>query len=143
MDVDKNGNNKSILAFALIIIMALAIAGFNWAKNFKYTIKKTREQQESEEKLKKNFEELKNVFSYGIEELKNKSKDIISYGKNYAYGQIEQMNENKIQYNTQYGYGYGDINYQELLKDIKPEDIEQYLKDYNEIDDTLKNLEDN
>lgn len=140
MDVDKNDNNKNVLAFALIVIMALAIAGFNWAKNFKYTVSKTKEQQEGEERLKNNFEELKNIFNNGMEELKNKGKSIINYGKDYAYGQIQEMNNSQTQETTQ--YGYGNVNYEELLKNIKPEDIEQYIKDYNEIDDTLKNIDD-
>ena len=115
MDVDKSDNNKNVLAFALIVIMALAIAGFNWVKNFKHTISKTKEQQESEERLKNNFEELKNIFNNGMEEIKSKGKNIISYGKDYAYGQIEEMNNKEEQGLTQYGYGYGysDVNYEE------------------------------
>lgn len=136
MDVDNNdGNKKNILAFALIIIIALAIVGFNWFKNLKYTLikEKTPKQIETENELRKNFEDLKNILNDGAEKIKNMGKNIVGYGTTYGYG---ETNINS----TTTTYGYGEVNYDELLKNIKPEDIEQYIQDNKEIDNTLNNL---
>lgn len=129
MSVDNNDKQekdiKNIIAFALIVIIAIIIAFFNWSKGFR-TSNKTKEENKSEQEIRSNIQEIKNILNDGIKNLKNISDS-------------SQKQENTNSYGYGYGYGYSDIDYNSLLKNIKPEDIEEYIRDSNEIDNTLKN----
>ncbi len=84
--------------------------------------------------IENSLKQLGNIFNESAEDAKNvlqKNKEQ-SYG--YGYSNIIPIDN--------YGYGSNDnIDYKELLKKIKPEDIEQYMQDYNDINDTLKKVE--
>jgi len=77
-------------------------------------------------------------YAYGYGEVNNdleiqeseKSYGENTYGLSYGYGETEE---------SSYGYGVEDIGkYDELLKDITPEDIEDYINSNKEIEETLK-----
>jgi len=131
MSVDNNGKEgkdiKNILAFALIVIIAIIIAFFNWSKGLRTSnTNKTKEENKSKQEIESNIQEIKNILNNGIKDLKNISNSQQQENEDSGYG---------------HSYGYSDVDYDTLLKNIKPEDIEQYIIDSNEIDNTLKNEE--
>ncbi len=127
---DDRDNKKNILAFILIIIISIIIVFFNWLKGVRVTKNPSKGEIEVRENIKNSINELNNILNNGSKDIKNtlQNKD-----KAQSYGYIENIK-----------YGYGDtenIDYNELLKNIKPEDIQQYIQDYNDIENTLKKAE--
>lgn len=129
---NSSDKNKNLIAFVLIVIIAIIIAIFNWSKGV-FVNKKSKGELQTEQDIKNSIQELKNILNSGVQDIKNKTKTTNeTISASYGYSNNQELN---------YGYGTADINYDDLLKNIKPEDVEQYIKDSNDIDNTLKNLE--